>query len=452
MTDPSGSGRDARAPVSGDDFSHLMAPFGPFEAAPRLGVAVSGGADSLALALLAADWARERGGEVLALTVDHRLRSESAAEAARVGEWLARAGIAHRVLAWEGAKPGSDLQAAARAARYRLLGEACAAEGILHLALAHHQGDQAETLLLRLGRGSGLEGLAAMAPERPTPWGRLVRPLLPMPRTRLEATLRQRGQDWISDPSNRNDAFARVRLRRLAGDLAAEGLTAGRLAATAGRLARAQVAIESMVAEAASRHVALDPAGYARLRPAALAGLPDEVGLRLLARLLLAVGGEAYTPRLERLERLHASLVSGLETARTLAGCRVVPLGDAVVVCREPARVEAPLDLLPGARIRWDGRFEAEVAPDAPPGLRLGALGAGGRRKVAACMGRARPEPVPACVCPTLPALYDERGILAAPYLGYNRVGAARVLVGLRSAPTHVLTVSACAGGKRHYL
>ncbi|BAE52011.1 tRNA lysidine(34) synthetase TilS [Paramagnetospirillum magneticum] len=439
-------------PLSSDDFSRLMAPLGPFEAAPRLAVAVSGGADSLALALLAADWAKARGGEVLALTVDHRLRPESAAEAARVGAWLARDGISHRILAWEGDKPAADLQAAARAARYGLLGEACAAEGILHLALAHHQDDQAETLLLRLGRGSGLEGLGAMAAERPTSWGRLLRPLLPVPRVRLEATLRHRGQEWTSDPSNRNPAFARVRLRHLAGDLAAEGMTPRRLAETAGRLARAQAAVDSMVAEAAARHVTLDPAGFGRLRPEALAGLPDEVGLRLLAGLLLSVGGEAHTPRLERLERLHATLCGGLEAARTLAGCRIVPQGDSVVLCREPARVAPPLDLVPGSRIRWDGRFEAVVAGDAPPGLRLGALGPEGRRKVLAAMGRQRPEPVPTCAIPTLPALYHERGILAAPHLGYNREGAGRVLVSLRASPLHVLTVFACAGGNRHYL
>ena len=442
----------ADRPLTFDDFSRLMAPFGPFEAAPRLAVAVSGGADSMALTLLAASWAKARGGEVLALTVDHRLRPDSTSEALRVGEWLAKAGIAHTILAWEGDKPAADVQAAARSARYRLLGEACAGQGILHLLLAHHQNDQAETLLLRLGRGSGLEGLAAMAPERSTAWGRVLRPLLPVPRSRLEATLRQQGQDWVSDPSNHNQAFARVRMRRLAGDLAAEGLTPQRLAETAGLLARAQAAVDAMVAEAAARHVDLDPAGYARLAPAALAALPDEVGLRLLARLLLAVGGEAYTPRLERLERLHAGLKAGLDSARTLGGCRIVPQGAIILICREPARVEPPLALVPGARICWDGRFEAMVAPDAVPGLSLGALGPQGRRKVADFLGKARPEPVPTCVYPTLPALYHERGILAVPHLGYNRDGAARILVGLRAAPAHVLTVSACAGGNRHYL
>ncbi|ARJ65110.1 tRNA lysidine(34) synthetase TilS [Magnetospirillum sp. ME-1] len=439
-------------PLTSDDFSRLMAPLGPFESQPRLGVAVSGGADSLALALLADRWAKERGGDVLALTVDHGLRPESAAEAEWVGGWLAAQGIAQRILTWTGEKPRSDLQAAARAARYRLLGEACAEEGILHLLLAHHRDDQAETLLLRLGRGSGLDGLSAMAPERPTAWGRLLRPLLGTPRARLEATLREQGQDWISDPSNANPAFARVRLRRLAPVLAAEGLSAERLAATARSLARAQDAIDAMVAQAAARHVVLDPAGYARLNAAALSELPDEVGLRLLSRLLLCVGGEAHTPRLERLERLYDAVRSGLETARTLAGCRIVPQRGGVVICREPERVEGLLPLVAGALIRWDGRFEAVVAADAPPGLRLGALGLQGRRKVRELLGRTRPEPVPACACPTLPALYHELGILAVPHLGYNREEAARLLIGLRASPLHVLTVSACAGGIRHYV
>ncbi len=452
MTGARESGLDARAPVTDEDFSRLMAALGPFEAAPRLGVAVSGGADSMALTLLAARWARERGGEVLALTVDHRLRPDSSSEALRVAEWLAQAGISHQTLVWEGEKPATGLQAAARDARYRLLGEACAAQGILHLLLAHHRDDQAETLLLRLGRGSGLEGLASMAPERPTPWGRVLRPLLSTPRAALEATLRRQGQAWISDPSNRNTSFGRVRLRNLAAKLAAEGLTAERLAATAGRLARAQEAIEAMVAEAAARHVALDVAGYAIVRPAGLASLPDEVGLRLLSRLLLAVGGEAYTPRLERLERLLGAVMAGLRAARTLAGCRIAPARDGLVICREPARVAAPIALEPGRMVRWDGRFEARVAKDAPPGLFLGALGPRGRGRVAALLGRSPALAVPACVIPTLPALYHERGILAVPHLGYNREGAAKVLDGLRAAPAHVLTISACAGGNRHYV
>lgn len=446
----------AFVPITSDDFSRLMAALGPFEPRPRLAVAVSGGADSLALALLAAEWAGERGGEAVALTVDHGLRAGSAAEAVQVHDWLRGRGIAHHTLVWDGAKPVSDLQAAAREARYGLLGNFCRDNGILHLLLAHHREDQAETLLLRLGRGSGLHGLAGMAPVRATGWGRLLRPLLGVPRASLAASLKARGQGWIEDPSNANEIFARVRLRNLAAGLAAEGLSPERLAETAGRLGRARSALDAMVAEAAARSVALDPAGFAICSAPALTALPEEVGLRLLGRLLLAVGGEAYGPRLERLERLYRSVAGGLEGARTLSGCRVVPgAGGAMTICREPVRVAPPLALMPGGRFRWDGRFEGEVAAGAPPGLTLGALGGQGWRKVAAAMGKPGPVRVPACARPTLPAIYTQDGIFAVPHLGYNREGAAKVLLCLRAAPVHVLAevgFSPCAAPNRHYL
>ncbi|TAN55437.1 MAG: tRNA lysidine(34) synthetase TilS, partial [Magnetospirillum sp.] len=281
-------------PLSADDFAGLMARLGPFESRPRLAVAVSGGGDSLALVLLAAEWAGAQGGEVVAVTVDHRLRPASGEEAARVGHWLGAHGIGHRTLTWDGMKPAADLQAAARRARYELLGAFCRSAGILHLLLAHHREDQAETLLLRLGRGSGVDGLAAMAMDRPTRWGRLLRPLLDTPRQRLRATLSVRGQPWIEDPSNSSAVFARVRLRQLAPALAAEGLGADRLAATARRLARVRDALEQAVAEAACRSVVLHPAGFARCDAAVLARLPDEIGLRLLARLVSVMGGGEY--------------------------------------------------------------------------------------------------------------------------------------------------------------
>lgn len=432
-----------------------MAELGSFESAPRLAVAVSGGADSLALALLAHDWAGERGGAVLALTVDHRLRPESAAEAEEVGCRLAGLGIAHRILVRHGDVPAADLQAEARRARYALLGEACAGEGILHLLVGHHREDQAETLLLRLAAGSGPAGLAGMAPLRPTAWGRLLRPLLSVPRAALEAFLVSRGLDWVDDPSNRNPAFARVRMRRLASSLAAEGITAERLVSAAARLGSMRDAVEAAAAEAALRHVVLHPAGFARLRPAGLRGLPEAVGLRLLERLLLAVGGEDYGPRRERLERLHGLLCGGLSSARTLAGCAVVPQGGGegeVVICREPSRAAAPVALVPGARLRWDNRFEVVAAADAPAGFSLGALGPRGWRKAIARMAPARPERIPACVRSALPALYGDGGIFAVPHLGYNLEGSKRLLVGLRAAPAHPLTVSACAGGIRHYV
>src|SRR5262249_37631351 len=146
-------------------------------------------------------------------TVDHGLRPESVAEAAQAAAWCAARGIAHATLRWNGPHPHSGIQAAARAARYRLLEKWCAAEGGLHLLLGHQQEDQAERVLRRGARGRPAGGLAGMASIGERAAVGLLRPLLGMPRERLRATLRAAGQDWIEDPSNLNPAFTRVRLR-----------------------------------------------------------------------------------------------------------------------------------------------------------------------------------------------------------------------------------------------
>jgi tRNA(Ile)-lysidine synthase len=203
------------APIDAAEFATLMAGVEPFEPAPRIALGVSGGADSLALALLAASWARSRAGTAVALTVDHRLRRESAAEAAQIGAWLAARQIPHHTLLWEDHPPARrGLQAAARAARHRLLEEWCAENGVLHLLLAHHRQDQAETLLLRLARGSGVDGLAGMAAVAERRSCRILRPLLGVAPARLAATLELLAQPWVEDPSNQNPAYARARLRR----------------------------------------------------------------------------------------------------------------------------------------------------------------------------------------------------------------------------------------------
>jgi len=425
-------------PLGDPDFAALMMKIGPFEPCPRLAVAVSGGADSLALTLLADRWARHRGGRVIGLTVDHRLRPEAAAEAARVGGWLAARGIDHAVLVRTGPPPTADLQAVARAARHALLEEYCAQAGLLHLLLAHHREDQAETLLLRLGRGSGVDGLAAMAPRRPTRWGQILRPLLDVPRARLRATLVADGQDWIEDPSNADRAYARVRLRQLGPTLAAEGLSPARLAATAARLGRARAALDGDSAAAAARLTRLDSAGFARLEAEGFARLPEEIALRLLARLLAVVGGEPLPPRHPALRRLAASLCAG-NGAATLAGCHLSGDGRAWLLCREPARMAAPAPLPPGGEVWWDRRVRARVAADAPPGLRLGGLGpAPGRILTEA----ARRHGIPAPARPTIPALYDQRGVFAVPRLGYNLAGARAVLRGLEPAPALGLTTT----------
>ena len=421
------------APVGDEEFAALLLPFAPFEPAPHLAIAVSGGADSLALALLADRWVRARGGRVTALTVDHGLRVEAAAEAAQVARWLAERGIAPVTLAGAAPLPRRDIQAQARALRYRLLEGWCAEAGVLHLLIAHHQEDQAETLLLRLGRGSGLAGLAGMAPVTERASCRLLRPLLDLPRARLQATLTAAGQPWIADPSNRNPAYARVRLRQGAALLAAEGLTSARLAATAARLGRARAALEAMTAALLADSAWLDPRGFAWLDAARLRAAPAELGLRALAALLTTIGGAEQPPRLAALERLYLRLPDGLGGGRTLGGCRLLPRRQGVLICREPAALAPPVAAPPGVAVAWDGRFRLRLPETAPAGLSLGALGAGKPAAMAASF-------LPAAARAGLPALSDATGLLAVPHLGYARPGSGPVEAVLRFHPRRPLT------------
>jgi tRNA(Ile)-lysidine synthase len=400
---------EATGPVGAVEFAALVAMLGPYERAPEVGVAVSGGADSMALLLLARDWAEERCGRVVAFTVDHGLRPEAAAEARQVGDWAAESGVVHRVLSWQGERPAGDLQAAARRARYRLLEAACAADGVLHLLLAHHLGDVAETFLIRLARGSGLDGLAAMSAIVERPDCRLLRPLLGIPRDRLRATLETRGQGWIEDPSNDNPAFARVRLRQSRTLLAREGLGEARLAATARRLARARAALEPAVARLLARAVTPHPWGFVHLDGAVLGAAPAELRLRALAALLGAVGGGEYPPRAERLERLSAEISAGLVRGRTLAGCRILPARGRLLICREAAAMAPATAAAPGGKSHWDGRFRVALLADAPAGLTLGPLGPTG--------GEPPWHGLPAAVRRTLPAIRGRGGIVSAPSL-----------------------------------
>jgi tRNA(Ile)-lysidine synthase len=410
-------------PIGPAEFAALMAPFAPFEREPRIAVAVSGGADSLALLFLAKDWATSRGGSVVGLTVDHRLRSESAAEAAQVQAWAETRGISHRTIAWTESKPRGNLQAAARAARYRLLERECAETGILHLLAAHHREDQAETFLLRLARGSGLDGLAGMAAVVERAQCRILRPLLGVSNARMRATLESARQPWIEDPGNANPAFARTRLRQSRDILAAEGLTSERLAATATRLARTRRVLENAVADLLARCAVPHPAGYITLDRDILCTAPGELGLRALAAILAAVAGAAYPPRAERLERLLLALQHGLIAGRTLSGCRVLPRREGILICREAAAVAPPIPALPGENVHWDGRFRISVPATAPLGLTIGALGT-------APLSLPPGQKTPAVIRETLPAVRDDRGVVAVPPLDYSRPGAPPLLFG----------------------
>jgi tRNA(Ile)-lysidine synthase len=299
----------------------------------RLLVAVSGGPDSVALLALLADWARQPGRPALhAATVDHGLRAASGEEAEGVAGLCERLGVAHRILPWDGLKPCTGLQERARAARYALLADEAERLGGAVLVTAHTLDDQAETLLMRMARGSGPSGLAAMRGRVRKGATMLARPLLGVAKARLMATAQARDLPFVTDPSNGDLRFERVRWRSLMPSLAAEGLSAERLALLAQRIARLDE-VAALRAKALLPQLLL-PAGAApvlRLRFDALLAEPEEIVLRVVALALEDFGGkDAAAPRLERLEACTEALLgaarAGGRTARTLSGC-VLSLG-----------------------------------------------------------------------------------------------------------------------------
>jgi tRNA(Ile)-lysidine synthase len=374
-------------PVSAAEIKALFADLVPL---PCLILAISGGPDSTALLLLAARWraSLKTGPKLVAVTVDHGLRPESAREAKAVGRLARKLKVPHLTLHWTGRKPKSGLQAAARHARYRLLAKAAAEAGARHILTAHTRDDQAETLLIRLTRGSGLAGLAGMArisplplknsviPGRPkgpgpesinTDWEYgfrdrrfaaprndhgwvgdtnnrllLVRPLLDLPKARLLATLRSARVEFADDASNRDPRFTRVRIRALMSALEREGLSAARLSVLARRLARANAAIEHATAAAYEALLAKKPAddrAALAFDAAAFRRLPEEVALRLLGRAIAERGNEGIA-ELAKLETLCAAVYAApaAPVRRTLAGALVTLKGNILLVERAPPR------------------------------------------------------------------------------------------------------------------
>jgi tRNA(Ile)-lysidine synthase len=391
----------------------------------------------MALALLADVWTREQGGTLLALIVDHGLRPGSASEAAQAAERLTARGIAGQVLTVSGRAPdergrarssrsrslfdrviqtsgdaassgyhalarGPALAERARAARFRVLIEACAAQGILHLLLGHHAVDQAETVLIRALSGSGPAGLAGMTPLTEAASVRILRPLLAVPPGRLRTTLVAAGADWVEDPSNSDATFLRPRLRLARRDRAGVGSATAALDAAAAASGRRRADAEARIAACLADRVSLRPEGYC-VMPGHQAIDPDA-----FAALLQTIAGAPFPPP----TRSVASLAAAPRPA-TLAGVRLLPagrLGPGYLVARETAAMAPPVPAIPG--VVWDGRFRLGAGTIAPPGATLGALGAAAARL-------RRASSLPAAILRTLPAVFLQGKLLAVPHLVY---------------------------------
>ena len=316
----------------------------------RLLLAVSGGPDSTALLLLIDRWRRETGVPVAAATVDHRLRPGSAQEAAAVAALCAAWDIPHHSLVREGDALKSRIQERARQARYALLA-ACAREiGADTIVTAHHADDQAETILMRLARGSGPAGLAGMAALSRRDGIAIARPLLALGKADLIAVCRAENVPFAEDPSNDDETFRRVALRRLAATLAGQGLDAGALRRLGRRAARAEAAMQWAQEQARAALPAVSAVDHARFPAKPLAALPEEIALRLVGGEISRLSSQAFQ-RLERLERLMDGLRGAIardeKFAATLGGCTVRFRHGEVIIARAPARRFAATANLP---------------------------------------------------------------------------------------------------------
>lgn len=401
-------------------------------------IAVSGGSDSIALMHLLARWRAGGGGAELpaplVATVDHGLRAQSAGEAAWVATAAAKAGFQHQTLRWIGLKPPSGIQDAARAARYELLLELAALDRLMprDILLAHTLDDQAETLLMRLARGSGIDGLSAMQPhscrtvvqlghpivEAPVV---LRRPLLSMPKSRLAATLQSANLPWLDDPSNDDARFERVRLRQSVAARAEIGLEAAALARSARRLQQAQDALNSETCRLATALIDDHGGAFGELRigPGQMPAAGQLV--RLVARLLAVFGGVSPVARLSQIEALCQRLMDSSEVPferLTLGGCLVeVQRGNEMIVraFRETGRATLPVQVLaPGQGTYWDKRFYVSLSPRFSRCVLVRALGADGIARLPGSQFAGLAARAPRAALLGLPAVWRDDELLAA--------------------------------------
>ena len=373
----------------------------------RLGVAVSGGSDSLGLLHLANDWGNANGRTVFAATVDHGLRDEAAAEAARVGEICADLGVAHRVLEWRDWDQEGNLQAEARTARYRLLADWARELELDAVLLGHTQDDLAENLLIRLSRRAGVDGLSAMASRFERDGQVFARPLLGVSREALREDLRSRNIEWLDDPSNDNAAFDRVKARQALSVLAPLGIDADVLADVSRNLSDAREALEWQVYRLAAQAVTQDR-GDLVIDVSAIQAAPVELRRRLLVAAVRWVSGAEYAPRRASLAQALAKIESG--EGATLSGCLLTVANGSLRVTREFAAVAKSV----ATGKVWDGRWLV----DGPwqEGLEIRALGEEGLRQLDDWRGANMPR----TSLLSSPSVWMGETLVASPILGFG--------------------------------
>ncbi|MCG7518711.1 tRNA lysidine(34) synthetase TilS [Ruegeria sp. Ofav3-42] len=374
----------------------------------RLGVAVSGGGDSVALLLLLNEIAQSENAELFVATVDHGLRPEAAAEAVKVGELAARLGVPHQTLVWDGWTGDGNLQDHARQARYRLLTEWARRNAISAIALGHTADDQAETFLMRLGRASGVTGLAGMPAVRDQDGVTLLRPMLKITRKQLRDYLTAKGVEWIEDPSNHDLRFDRIKARQALSGLEGLGITAGSLTRVTENLAQAREALVRYTQESA-RKVSMVDAGDICLDRRGIQDLPQEIQRRILVGCVAWIAGAGYPPRQSSVDQALNAIDEGKGTS--IGGCLLVPQGNKMWICRE---LNAVLGESANPGELWDKRWI--LSGPSVAGAEIRPLGDKGLPKVPDWRELGKPR----AALLSSPAVWIGDDLLAAPLAGFS--------------------------------
>ena len=390
-------------PLIPDFFARAMTAFG-VGSGDALAVAVSGGADSMALMKAAADFGKQNKNRVVVLTVDHGLRSESAAEARHVAQWAEKLGVESEILVWRGEKPETGVEQAAREHRYALLFDVCRRLKIENLLLGHHKRDQAETFLMRRARGSGVVGLAGMSAVRSFAFGRMLRPFLGIEPSELRAFARENGLNWVEDPTNASTRFERGRLRQTA--TSAELEEAFRQTLVYGKKRRET---EEQAAAFYARFLTLSPMGYAVLeQDAFLTDCP--VLPYALGEILRVVANVPYAPEKTAVESLVSRINSGFRGC-TLGGCRIAPcFKKQILIWREERSLPPAVSFDETGFAYWGG-FAVAVSGAPFENFTVDALNRPLKTEIN----------VPKRVVPTLPAIFENEKLCIVPHLGYKQ-------------------------------
>lgn len=373
----------------------------------KIGVAVSGGGDSVALLALLARFVQDHDVELHVISIDHGLRIGTQQEIKLVTQICARFGCQHHVEYWSGWDGGGNLQDRARTARYELIGDWAVANDISVVMLGHTANDQAETLMMRLARGAGVDGLSAMAARRLQGGVTWVRPLLNIERRTLRHYLQEQNLTWTEDPSNENRDFERIRMRDALRLLEPLGFAVENLIAVADQMSKARVAL-NWQAFLAAKDVAQVSHGAICINMKGFRALPEEISRRLLVHALVWLSNSDYPPRRGAVEKAREAIRT--DSTFTLHGCQIERDGETLWVFRE---FNAVRDLTAEVGDVWDDRWYVDGAEDDPE-LQVRALGPDGLAQVP-CW---REAGLPRAALMTTPGVFMGADLIASPVIG----------------------------------